>query len=134
MNLDVITTILINAGMATTPGVDIFQHHMPESCTQGILLKLPISGIPINHYIPGFYKGRFQAILRSKDHSFGDAQSLLISKALTIAQQSFTDPVTGLVLMRVLQMYPSVLPVVYPRSTGNVFEWACNIVAQYIIL
>jgi hypothetical protein len=134
VNLDCIAEVLIEANLATALGVDIFEHHIPETCTQGILLKLPMDGIPVNHYIIGFYKGSFQAILRSKDHAFGDAQSLLINNALTFYNRTFTDPVSGDVLMRVLQCFPLTRPVVYPRTQGNEYEWACNIKAHYIMI
>jgi len=133
MNLDCIAEVLIEANLATALGTDIFEHHIPETCSQGILLKMPMDGIPVNHYIPGFFKGRFQAILRSKDHAYGDANSLLINKALTFYQRVFTDSTSGATLMRVLQCFPSTLPIVYPRSAGNEYEWACNFVIHYIM-
>ena len=106
---------------------------MPESCTEGVLLKTPMQGIPINHYIPDFYRARFQVIYRSKDHGTGDAAAIAICNALTLTNRTFyqSDGVT--ILFRILQCYPTELPVVYPRSAGNVYEWAVNLAAQYIM-
>lgn len=132
MNLDCIAQVLIENNLATAQGVDIFQHHIPDTVAQGLLLKLPMDGIPINHYMIGFFKGRFQVIQRSKNHAFGDTQSLLINSALTFYEREFTDD-TGAMLMRVLNCYPSTLPIVYPRTKGNEYEWSCNFICHYIM-
>lgn len=133
MNLDCIAGILIEAGLATALGVDIFEHHMPESCINGILLKLPAQGIPVNHYVPDFYRARFQAIYRNKDHATGDAMAINIANALTMTNQTFYDADGVTVLLRIMQCYPVNLPIVYPRSAGNVYEWAINLSSQYIM-
>lgn len=133
MNLDCIAQLLINARLGTAQGTDVFQHHLPEtSPDSSLLLKLPMDGIPINHYVVGLYKGRFQVILRSKSHAFGDGRAPLINKALTFYEQSFFDANAN-VLMRVFNCYPTTLPIVYPRTPGNEYEWSCNFLAHYIM-
>lgn len=130
MNLDCISQLLINGGAATALGVDLFQFHMPEDCEQGILLKLPIQGIPINHYIPGFFKARFQAIVRSPTHTFGDPLALLVSKLLTVSNVFFPGSSPAFIIK---QMFPTTLPVVYPRSAGNIYEWSINLECCYLM-
>lgn len=133
MNLDCISQLLINAGFATALGVDIFQHHIPETAPDGsLLLKMPMDGVPINHYVYGLYKGRFQVIMRSKNHAFGDARAPLINTSLTLQKVGFVDH-NGNTLMRMLNCYATTLPVVYPRSAGNEFEWSCNFLSHYLL-
>lgn len=132
MNLDCIAQVLINASLATALGVDLFEHHIPESATEGLLMKLPMDGIKVNHYVDGFYRGRFQIILRSKSHADGDIKAPLINAALTFRERTFIDS-NGHLLMNILQCLPTTLPVVYPRSAGNVYEWSCNFEAQYFM-
>lgn len=133
MNLDCIAQTLIAAGLATAQGTDIFQHHLPETATDGaLLLKLPMDGIPVNHYVIGLFKGRFQVILRSKIHAFGDARAPLINKALTFANTYFVDG-NGAPLMNLIHCYPTTLPIVYPRTAGDEYEWSCNFLAHYVM-
>ena len=132
MNLDCVAQVLIEAGLATELGVDIFEHHIPSTQTQGILLKTPMDGISINHYIVGFYKARIQAILRSKDHAFGDARSMAINQALTLRKRVFYDA-SGNLIMNILDSFPTQLPIVYPRTAGNEYEWSCNFLFHYIM-
>lgn len=132
MNLDCIAQTLIEAGCATQLGIDIFEHHIPSTVAQGILLRTPMDGIPINHYIPGFYKARIQVILRSKSHAYGDSQALIIDQALTMYRRVYIDT-AGNTLMTIIQSFPTTLPIVYPRTAGNEYEWSCNFLFHYIM-
>lgn len=129
MNLDCISQILIDAGAATNPGLDIFQLHMPEECIKGILLKMPISGVKINHYLPGFLRASFQVIVRAPTHDLGDPIAKIIMKCLKISNRDFpgADP-----KFLIKQMFPTALPIVYPRSAGNLYEWSINAECTYI--
>lgn len=133
MNLDVISRILIEAGCAQALGVDLFQHHMPETVTSGVLLKLPIAGIPVNHYIPGYFKGSFQTIVRAPQDSVGEPVAKKIWKALTIYEQTYNDPDTGEFQMLIHHLFPRDLPVRYPRSIGNLIEWAITFDCNYVL-
>jgi len=129
MNLDCISQLLIDGGAATELGKDIFQYHMPEDCTQGLLLKLPIAGIRINHYVPGFLKANFQIIVRSPSHSIGDPLAKLISKIITVYDLDFPGAEPRFTIK---QMFPTALPIVYPRSSGNIYEWSINTECAYL--
>lgn len=129
MNLDCIAQLLIDGGAATALGTDIFQYHMPEECNQGILLKLPISGVRINHYIPGFLKANLQVIVRAPSHAIGDPIAKLVSSILKVYNQDFPGASPSFF---VKQMFPTALPIVYPRSAGNIYEWSIPIECTYV--
>lgn len=130
MNLDCMAQYLINAKLATALGVDIFEYHMPENISQGILLKTAMEGIPVHSYLKDYFNGRFQVILRAAQHGDADAIAASICKTLTFQEQTFLDS-SGTLLMHVLLCRPITLPIVYPRSTGNLYEWSCNFLAHY---
>lgn len=132
MNLDCIAQILINAGLAQGFGQDVFPQHMPAQVEEGLLLRLPMEGVPLNHYIPGYFKGRFQVIVRSKDLAVGEAKANGVCAALNLYGVSFFD-LNAQPLLRILQCYSTVLPINYARSDANVFEWSCNFLSHYIM-
>jgi len=132
MNLDCISQIILEKNLVTALGTDLFQHHMPDTCKQGILLKLPVGGIPINHYIPGFIKGTFQTIVRSNSHQYGDGQAQALSKALTVQNRVFLD-LSAKLLMKIIQCYPKHLPIIYARSMGNEIEWSVTYEIHYLM-
>lgn len=132
MNLDCIAQVLIDAGLAQGFGQDIFPQHMPAQVEEGMLLRLPMEGVPLNHYIPGYFKGRFQVILRSKSMDTGEPKASQICQALNMREVTFSGA-DGHLLMRVLQCFPVTLPINYARTDANVFEWSCNFLAHYVM-
>ena len=129
MNLDCIAQILIGAGAATHLGVDIYEHHMPEECVYGLLLKVPISGVKINHYLPGFLRANFQVIVRAPEHAIGDPLAKIVMKSLKVVNLNFPDADPKFFIK---QMFPTALPIIYPRSAGNLYEWSINAECTYI--
>jgi hypothetical protein len=124
MNLDVIMKIISDAGLGVE-GSTLFQHRMPAEKKTGILLRNPLDGIPINPELPDYVRGKLQVIVRNSDQGKGDQLSNKIMKLLTIYNKDYSDA-DGHLLVSIKQMYPSTLPVVYPRSDGNGIEWSIN--------
>lgn len=124
MNLEPFAQILeaANIGVAND---QIFTDHMPAEIPTGVLLRLPLEGVKIDHYMPGFYKTRLQAIVRAQRHTTGQAIADKVLKALTLRQRTdFED-------MLLMQMLPDHLPITYPRSDGNGIEWSLNFCLAY---
>ena len=131
MNLDIISQVIEDANLGVL-GVSLFQHHMPEGCVNGILLRTPLNGIAIDHNLPGYFKGSLQAIVRSDSHELGDGLAASVSSALTLSNRIFASP-NGSFLMKVNHLYPTNLPIIYPRSPGNIFEWSINFDCNYVV-
>lgn len=132
MNLDSIAQVITEAGLGA-PGKTLFMHHMPETCAKGVLLRLPMEGIPTNQYIPGYYNGSFQAIVRDKNHASGQDLADRLSKLLTFYERNFADK-KGRVYQRILQCYPCQKPIVYPRLPDNLIEWSIKFDVDYLEL
>jgi Bacteriophage minor capsid protein len=131
MRLDILANLLVTAGLGQL-GSTIFIHRMDESVGNGLLLKAPIAGIPTIPELPGYYKAPFQIIVRNLVQADGDALAAQATQVLTITEQSFNN-LDGTFAMQIKQMYPTRLPIVYPRSTGNYTEWSINMHADYVM-
>ncbi len=132
MNLDAICQIIEDAGLGTL-GESLFQHHMPETATQGLVLRLPLEGVPINHYIPGFRRGSFQVIVRDDRFAEGQAVAERVFDLLTLHRRDFQDA-QGKLYFRILQCLPRTEPIVYPRMGSNLTEWSINFDVAYLNL
>lgn len=131
MRLDLLADRLAAAGLGT-PGTDIFEFEMAPEVRAGILLKLPLDGIPIDHELPGYHKGAVQAIVRAQKHATGEALAAKVQDVLTIAKLDLLDEEgRG---MHVNYLRAKTLPIVYPRSDGNGKEWSINLDACYVLL
>jgi hypothetical protein len=131
MRYDILAQIIADAGLGTK-GVDLFLFHMPDNA-HGILIRSPLQGIPVNHYLPGFLHAGIQIIIRSASQSAGDSLSKRLSTALTIVNTSYNDPQSGLLAMTVNYIRPRSLPIIYPRDPGNIREWSMYFDCCYVL-
>lgn len=131
MRIDLIADYL-EAQDLGLPGVNIFEEEMPASTKVGILLKLPLQGIPVDHELPGYFRGQLQAIVRAQKVDTGDRLAHAVSTALTLVNQPFAGE-DGAEAMFVNYLRPRTLPIVYPRSDGNGKEWSINMDASYLL-
>lgn len=131
MRIDLLAKILQDAGLGTM-GQDIFIHRMNSEVHQGIMLKLPIAGIPTMPELPGYFKCDFQIIVRAVDQATGDQLAANAAKALTFYERDLTND-DGSFAMQVKQIYPIKLPIVFPRSTGHGTEWSVNMHIAYVL-
>lgn len=98
-----------------SPGETLFINFMPMECKQGILLRSPLSGTPVDAELPGFYKTSFMLIVRG--HDYASASELMESCMRTLC---FYDQVLDDIEVRYVR--PSSLPVTFPVSVGNFYE------------
>lgn len=98
----------------------IFVHHFPEQKTTGILLRQSAMGTPIDHYLPGYFRSRFQLVVRATGYEEGRALAESASTALTMLNITLDD---GMVMKQCL---PAHQPVAFPSSKGDLLEFSVN--------
>ncbi|MCP1540060.1 minor capsid protein [Methylorubrum extorquens] len=131
MRLDLLADFLELRGIGT-PGIDIFEDQMPADCRTGVLLKLPLQGIDIDHELPGYFRGKVQAIVRAQKAEDGDRLAKRVMDALTLYRHGLVDK-EGREVLFINHMRPKTLPIIYPRSEGNGKEWSINMDASYVL-
>lgn len=97
----------------------IFVNMIPVECPQGILLRNKLTGTPINYELPGYYKSRFQLIVRSGSYLDGKALYDQAATALTLNEVQVGA-------MYVKFSRPLTMPVTFPLSNGNLIEHAAD--------
>lgn len=100
-------------------GTDIFINMIPAECKQGILLRNPLRGTAIDYELPGYYKAKFQLIVRAQGYPEGE-------ELINAAFASLTLSNVALGVMQVQFMRPITKPVVFPLSKGNLLEFAAD--------
>lgn len=109
-------------------GESLFIHHMPEEVKRGVVLMNPYSGFQIDHELPRYYKGRFEVIVREKDHVEGKQLAKDVAQAITITT---SQVVSGLDIRFVR---PVNKPVIFPISDGAMLELSTHFEFAYIDL
>jgi len=131
MKLEILAQVLVDAGLGTI-GTDIFVHRLGADCKQGIMLREPLAGIPVDQNLPDYYKHDIQMIVRASDQAAGDTLATNAMKALTFYNRIFND-INGALVMKVNHIYPKYLPVTYPRLDGQGIEWSVDINTAYVM-
>ena len=131
MRIDLIAQIIEDEGLGTI-GVDIFAYRMDADCHQGILLRAPLDGVPVNVELPNYFKHSLQVVVRSPDQQTGDALAAALQKLLTIYNRVFLDD-SGALLMQLNHLVPRTLPRVYPRLDGQGIEWSMDFNTNYVM-
>lgn len=124
MNLHALADRLQDADIGLDPD-QIFINFMPSDARAGALFKLPLTGVPIDHELPGFYRTRLQIIIRNQSRSVGDQLAAAAMQTMTIEQSEWVGD------MHVRYLRPTTLPISFPRSEGNGIEWSLNFMMAY---
>ena len=132
MILEAIATVIVEQGLGVL-GSTLFLHHMPETCQQGVLLRLSLEGVETDNYKPGFYKTWYQVIVRDTTYASGEAKAQALFSGLEFYNRSFTDTL-GRPTIKILQSYNRNLPVPFPRSPDNLLEWSIRFDLQFVQL
>jgi hypothetical protein len=106
------------------PGVSLFRNYMPVDCTIGAMTRVPLQGIPIDPYIPDFYKGRLQLIIRHKEPDLGAQLASQAQRVLTIAGRELHPATAERGAVHLDIFTPETLPISFPRLNGNGYEWS----------
>lgn len=134
MRVDILAKVLESAD-AGIRGITIFAHHMPAECTQGLLIKLPLTGINNDHNLPNYFTGRVQVIVRAETQLPGDVLCQKVIDALhSSVVRKFYDPVLpNMPVMQINQMLSEHLPIQFPRLEGGGIEWSLNFLVSYVM-
>lgn len=130
MRLDLLLDVLVDAECGIV-GENLFVDQMTEVST-GVLVRVPLEGIPICAETPRYYRGPIQAIVRASTHAVGDALMGKVVDALTIYSMRFTNE-DGSLAMKINQMIPRTMPLKYPRSDGNGLEWSVTFDCVFVL-
>jgi hypothetical protein len=124
VKLDSVAEYLAAQGLGVI-GTSLFMHSMPEKVKQGVLLLSGLGGTKIDPYLPGFYRAKFQVIVRHQDHQQGVALADQVKDALTLRQVQMTGAKFHFI-------QPIHEPVVFPVSKGDNLEISINFDAAYV--
>lgn len=116
MNLVPLADRLEAAGLGSK-ATTIFINQMPIECKSGILLREQLTGTKVNYELPGYYRTKFQLVIRANGYDAGDLHAKNVVTALTVQNQQIGE-------MHFIYMRPITMPVVYPISKGNLLEIA----------
>lgn len=125
MIFDILEAKLADAGLGN-PGESLFRNFMPAEINRGILIRLPLTGIPIDPYIEGWHKGNMQVIVRHVDPVDGIALSNDVIKALLVEKPEFYPASEERGPAQISLFFPVHLPIQFPLLEGNAFEWSLN--------
>ena len=125
MNLEGVAAIL-EAGKVAVSGKNMFINFMPTEY-EGILLRHPFGGTPIDHELPGYRSTSFMLIVRMKNYS--QARDIM-----TKAVNAVTLEGVEAGGMQINYMRPRAEPLVYQPSAGGLVEMITNIDCSYVLL
>jgi len=111
------------------PGIDLFRNQFPADVKRGLLLRGPLTGIPINPDMEGFFKVDIQLILRHSKASEGMELANEVSRALITERETRYDLPVGSGLLKLF--YPKTRPIQFPRLEGNGLEFSQDYFAAW---
>lgn len=117
---------LIETASLGRAGRDLFVHFMPHTIKKGILLIDGVSGSKRDPYIPGYRRGKFQAIVRTTTRLEGENLAFQLADLLTLDNTRLT----GVHVKRIAPIHD---PLVYPYSDGSALEFSTNFEAVYAL-
>lgn len=120
MIYDILEGKLVAAGFI--PGDTLFRNFMPAETVVGVMVRAPLSGIPINPFIPGFFRTKLQVISRHRDPVEGMLMAKQIAEVLKVdAVEAYPASVErGPAHITLFQ--PDTLPIQFPQMDGNAYE------------
>ena len=124
MNLFPIAQTIEEAGLGVMADT-IFINMIPVDCQEGILVRNKLSGTQIDYELPGYYKTRFQVIVRTRTVPAGEEVMSQIFDALTLCEASVYE-------MYVRYCRPVTMPITFPLSKGNLLEIAADFEIVFI--
>lgn len=114
---EILVQKLESANMGSA-GSTIFVESMPPKITEGIMLKTPLDGIPVDVYLPGKHRGVIQVVNRDVEINNGYRVANEIARVLsTMGREQYTG-------LHIDVMYPETLPIKYPNLVGDGLEFS----------
>lgn len=118
---------LIQAAGLATEGVDLFVGTIPADVKEGVMLRDPLVGAPLDDAMKGFTSLEFQVVIRSADPDAAYNKGLEISKALKVNYVARPD-------IYVRSMRATTLPVNYPKGDADEIETSLRVSVSFALL
>ena len=96
-------------------GKSLFINFMPMEAKTAIMLRTPLSGVDIDHELPGYFKTHFIAVTRAPEYVAALDLMKAVMLTLTVYDQDLDS-------INIKYMRPGTLPVSFPVSEGNFYE------------
>lgn len=125
MVFDILEKKLTDAGLVE-PGVSLFRNIMPAHCLIGVLIRTPLTGVPIDPHIVGWSKSRIQVIVRHVDPVLGVELSRDVIKTLVVQGLEKHPATAEHAETHINVFYPEADPIQFPLLEGNGIEWSIN--------
>lgn len=122
---DILETKIVEASLGTK-GDDLFRNFMPSELKSGVMTRIPLEGISEDSNMPGWFKGRIQAIVRHHDPDEGERLARQVRKTLTIRGRSIYPANQEREGVIISFFIPETLPIEFPRLEGNGYEWSIH--------
>lgn len=124
MNLMPFADLLESAGYGMK-GTDIFINSMPVEANDSILLRQKLTGTPINYDLPGYFRTRFNLVIRSHSYESGETLIKSVTKSLTVSNLQLDELYLNF-------SRPTHQPVAFPLSKGNNLEFQVEFEVCYV--
>ena len=98
---------------------------MPAECTYGVMMRNKPGGTPINYELPGYYRSKYQLIVRAVDDTAAETLMKAVLESLTVSE-------TVIDTLDIRFMRPMTRPAMFTLSKGNLLELACDMEAVYV--
>lgn len=127
MNLNIFYAALKAPRVGQTPITEpVYIYHMPETISFGVLLLHNLNGSRLDPSLPGYKKGKFQAIVRSGDFESGYA---LAERVMAIFKVVKRETHEGAFIHFIQPLHD---PVAFPASKGDFVEFSVNYETTYV--
>jgi hypothetical protein len=126
---DILEAKLIAQGF--TAGETLWRNYMPADVTIGVLIKAPLSGVPIDPYITGWHRTGMQVVTRHIDPVEGMKMALAAGRILhVVGYEAYpASEERGQAHINLFQARH--LPIQFPRLEGNGYEFSQNFEAAF---
>jgi len=115
---------LIEATGVAAAGDDLFMFTLPADVQNGIMIRGPLTGDPINPEQPDFYSSEFLVVVRGGDGRAAFEKCKTISSALTIGREQSGE-------IWITDCRPRTRPIAYPRSDAGTVEWGIPFIISW---
>ncbi len=96
-------------------GKSLFISFMPMEAKTAIMLRAPLTGVEINHELPGYFKTHFVVVTRAPEYVAALDAMNAVMNALTLYDAELDT-------INVKYLRPATLPASFPVSDGNFYE------------
>ena len=129
MIYDILEGKLVAQGFVA--GSDLFRYTIPANVNSAVMFKLPLSGVPVDHNMPGWHSAEIQVVCRDPDPVACMNTALRVQKILTVETIEVYPASAERGQAHITNFLPMQLPVIFPRLDSNLFETSQNFLAHF---